>query len=224
MMNGRQRIMGIFSSIAMSGEMLGNGQDALPFQPAGIRQSLVGYRLRILTERAETDHRVIGITVHIHIGCEIDMDSHLLALTGDFLAVFGYQIVIFDRPQHHILRETGRTRKTHGKSPLSIQRHEHRDARCLLQAVRYLGLHDRIAFMKKNAAYLYLIDITHQALHIACVRFRVGNDHKELPDTFVVAHRIEDRVHPMIHFRFVHCSVKIRRRLCNSGKNGNTTK
>ena len=50
MMNGRQRIMGVFSGIAMPGEMLGNGQDTLPFQPAGIRQTFVGYRLRILAE------------------------------------------------------------------------------------------------------------------------------------------------------------------------------
>ena len=224
MMNGRQRIMGIFGGIAMSGEMLGDRQDALPFQPTGIRKPFVSHRLRILAEGAEADHRVVGIAVDIHIGCEIDMDSHLLALPGDFLAVFGYQAVILNRPQHHVLRETGRTGEAHGKSPFAVQRHEHRDTGGFLQAVRHLGLRDRITFMEKDAADLYLIDITHQALHIAGVGFRVGDDHKELPDTFVITHRIEDGVHPVIHFLLVHCPVKVRCRLCNSGKNGNTNK
>ena len=93
-----------------------------------------------------------------------------------------------------------------------------------MQAVRHLGLRDRITFMEKDAADLYFVDITHQALHIAGVGFRIGDDHKELPDTFVITHRIEDGVHPVIHFLLVHCPVKVRRRLCDSGKNGNTTK
>ena len=196
MMNGRQRIMGIFGGIAMSGEMLGDRQDALPFQPTGIRKPFVSHRLRILAEGAEADHRVVGIAVDI----------------------------ILNRPQQHVLRETGRTGEAHGKSPFAVQRHEHRDTGGFLQAVRHLGLRDRITFMEKDAADLYLIDITHQALHIAGVGFRVRDDHKELPDTFVITHRIEDGVHPVIHFLLVHCPVKVRRRLCDSGKNGNTTK
>ena len=224
MMNGRQRIMGIFGGIAMSWEMLGDRQDALPFQPTGIRKPFVSHRLRILAEGAEADHRVVGIAVDIHIGCELIWIPISFALPGDFLAVFGYQAVILNRPQHHVLRETGRTGEAHGSphSPSSDTSIGTREAFC--RAVRHLGLRDRITFMEKDAADLYLIDITHQALHIAGVGFRVGDDHKELPDTFVITHRIEDGVHPVIHFLLVHCPVKVRRRLCDSGKNGNTTK
>ena len=86
-----------------------------------------------------------------------------------------------------------------------------------MQAVGHLGLCHRIAFVEQDAAYLNFIDIPHQPLHIAGVGLRIGDHHKELPDTFVIAHRIEDGVYPMVHLRLVRSPVKVRCRLRQSG-------
>ena len=111
--DGRQGVMGILVRIAMAGKVFGDGDNPLPFQSAGISQSLVCNRIRILAERAQTDHRVIGIAIHIHIRSEVDMDAHLLALAGHLFPVFGDQAVVFDCAQHHVLRKTCRTGEAH---------------------------------------------------------------------------------------------------------------
>ena len=215
--DGRQGVMGILVRIAMAGKVFGDGDNPLPFQSAGISKSFVCNRIRILAERAQADYRIIGIAVHIHIRGEVDMDAHLLALAGHLFPVFGYQAVVFDSAQHHVLWKTCRTGEAHRQPPLAVQRDQHRDAGGFLQTVGHLGLCHRIAFVKQDTAYLNFIDIPHQPLHIAGVGLRIGDHHKELSDTFVVAHSIKDRVYPMVHLRLVRSPVKVRCRLRQSG-------
>ena len=194
----------------MSWEMFCHGKDARALQASRIGHPLHRYLLRLLTERAQTDHRVIGIAVHIQIGCEIDMNAQFPTLPAYLLAIGLDQSVIGNRPEHHVFRETSCPAQAHRQAPLAIQGDQQRNRGSLLQPIGHHRLRLWVSLMKQHSPDLHLLHVAQQPLHIAGVRLRIGYNHEKLPDALVIAHRIEHGIYPVVHLRLIHRAIQLR--------------
>ena len=75
--------------------------------------------------------------------------------------------------------------------------------------------------MEEYATDLQLRNIALQTAHIGGVELRFGDNHDQLPDTFVVGHGVIDGIDPAIHFFAVSLAEEARfvlRRGCGRGE------
>src|SRR5690554_5067650 len=100
--------------------MFGNRHYAVLLQSLGICYCLAGHPLWVLAEGAAPDNRVGRIGMNIDRGGEIDMDTHLAALTCHLVAIKLYRLLILYRSDHLVARVGGGIGQTHGQAPLAI--------------------------------------------------------------------------------------------------------
>src|SRR2546421_3898131 len=78
--DGWQGQVRIHGCITMTGEMFKARNDACLVIPMYCRFDKAGYLLGIFTERANADHRISRIVIHVHYGSQVHIDTKRLQL------------------------------------------------------------------------------------------------------------------------------------------------
>ena len=84
----RQSLMRIHVRVAMSGEMLADGEHTPRLQAARVGHHLGGHLPRIFAKGAGVDDGISGIDVDICHGGKVDLHTYLAALAGHLAPVF----------------------------------------------------------------------------------------------------------------------------------------
>ena len=79
----RQRQVRVDGRVAVAGEVLGAGDDTLRLRAADERRDVAGDQLRIGAERADADHGVVGVRVHVGDRREVQADAAVGQIGGN---------------------------------------------------------------------------------------------------------------------------------------------
>ena len=135
-----QRVVRVGVGVAVAGEVLGGGNDAVALQTLHVSHRLAGHVVAVLAERAVADYGVVGIAVDVGDGREVDVDAQAAAVLPDLVAHAVNQAVVADGAQHHLLGENHRAVEPHPQPPLAVDADEQRHFRLRLVAIGEYGL------------------------------------------------------------------------------------
>ena len=128
--NLRQIVMTIHIRIAVTRKMFRTRHHAVVLHTAHIHKCFRCDIFFIFTERAFINHRIVGVVVHIGIGCVIDVNAEAFQIFCHLRAEFINQTIILNSTQHHLFRVSRNGFfQTHIQTPFRIHRHEQRHSR-----------------------------------------------------------------------------------------------
>ncbi len=140
MVDGRESLVGIFRSIAMTRKMFGYCQYSVIFQSFGVGNSFTCNIFWIGTKGTCSDDGVLRIAVDVDSRCKIDMNAHFATLSGYFFSVEVKQRIVCNGAQHHIFGKIGGIAQPHRESPFGICGNKKRRFGYALGIIDKLGL------------------------------------------------------------------------------------
>ena len=96
--------MRVDGRVAVPGEVLGAGGDALPLRSAHERGDVASDELRVGAEAAHADHRVVRVRVHVGDGSEVHVHAGARELARDRRGDLLGQLDVVDGAEREVPR------------------------------------------------------------------------------------------------------------------------